>query len=397
MAENYEEKKLQPGRKRAAVIMAALAALLVLSYLGLCAYVDRTGRIMPNTSAQGVELGGLTRAQAAAGLDTALNTRYEGQAVTFAYDGNDGRDTVTVTADSVAVDVDSVADDALSCGRENGFIMMGWGFLRGLAGGYQVDAPLGFTDEAAMDAVVSSVADEVDRSVVETTYTMTDDYLLLQKGEPGQEVDGEQLKAEILSAFEDGEAHAAGSGAQADEITFFVSPVYTLPAEPDLEGLYTKLHTEAQDAEFDPQTYEITREIVGISFDVDAARELYEHTGWGSVCQVPLILTQPEMTYEQLEATLFRDVLGTCTTSVGGTANRASNVALAASYCNGTVILPGGEFSYNGTVGMRTVERGFLPAPAYVNGETVDEIGGGICQVSSTIYLSALRSNMKIL
>jgi vancomycin resistance protein YoaR len=397
MAENIEEKKLQPGRKRAAVILAVLAALLALSYLGLCAYADKTGRIMPNTSAAGVELGGLTRAQAAARLDAELGSRYEGQAVTFAYDGKDGRSSVTITSDSVAVDVDGVAADALSLGREDGFLMMGWGFLRGLAGGYQTDAPLGFPDEAAMDAVVSSVADAVDQSMVETTYTMTDAYLMLQKGEPGQALDREGLKARILSAFTNGEAHDTGSGSQADEITFFASPAYTFPAEPDLEGLYAKLYTEAKNAEFDPQTYEVTHEVVGVSFEIDAARELYEHTGWGSVCQVPLILTQPETTYESLNAMLFHDVLGTCTTSVGGTATRASNVALAASYCDGTIILPGGEFSYNGTVGMRTVERGFLPAPAYVNGETVDEIGGGICQMSSTIYLSALRGNMKIL
>ncbi|MPM74127.1 hypothetical protein SDC9_121112 [bioreactor metagenome] len=135
---------------------------------------------------------------------------------------------------------------------------------------------------------------------------------------------------------------------------------------------------------------------MGVSFDVAAARELFEHTGWGSDCQVALILTQPEITYDALKATLFRDVLGTASSSVGGTANRISNVGLAASFCDEYILLPGEIFSYNGVVGSRTAARGFLPAPAYVKGETVDEIGGGICQVSSTIYLASLNSNLKI-
>ena len=56
----------------------------------------------------------------------------------------------------------------------------------------------------------------------------------------------------------------------------------------------------------------------------------------------------------------------------------------------------GDVFSYNETVGKRTAEAGFQPAPAYVKGETVDEIGGGICQVSSTLYYACLRGNLAI-
>ncbi|RAZ93300.1 hydrolase, partial [Klebsiella oxytoca] len=52
--------------------------------------------------------------------------------------------------------------------------------------------------------------------------------------------------------------------------------------------------------------------------------------------------------------------------------------------------------SYNETVGQRTTAKGYKPAPAYVKGETVDEIGGGVCQPSSTLYLACLRANLEI-
>lgn len=81
---------------------------------------------------------------------------------------------------------------------------------------------------------------------------------------------------------------------------------------------------------------------------------------------------------------------------MGGTAARISNVRLASSAFSGTVLNCGDIFSYNGTVGQRTTARGYQAAPAYVKGETVDEIGGGVCQPSSTLYLACLKSNLEI-
>ena len=92
----------------------------------------------------------------------------------------------------------------------------------------------------------------------------------------------------------------------------------------------------------------------------------------------------------------YQDVLGSCNTEIAGSQNRVSNIALAAKLFNGTVLMPGEEFSYNGVVGSRTSDKGFLPAPAYVSGESVQEIGGGVCQGSSTIYLATLRANLEI-
>ncbi len=102
------------------------------------------------------------------------------------------------------------------------------------------------------------------------------------------------------------------------------------------------------------------------------------------------------MTAQELEAVLFRDVLGSTSTWVGGTSIRRGNVKLAGESCNGVVLNDGDVFDYNAVVGKRTTDRGFGAAPAYVNGETVDTIGGGICQVSSTIYYATLLANLEI-
>ena len=84
------------------------------------------------------------------------------------------------------------------------------------------------------------------------------------------------------------------------------------------------------------------------------------------------------------------------TTTTTANQNRNTNVRLAAEAINGTVIKPGQEFSFNGTVGQRTEAKGYKGAAAYNNGEVVQEIGGGVCQVSTTLYNAVFKAGLKI-
>ena len=117
--------------------------------------------------------------------------------------------------------------------------------------------------------------------------------------------------------------------------------------------------------------------------DLEAQR-LLDAAAPGETVTVPAQVELPAVTAEELEQVLFRDVLGEARTHVG------------AASINEYVMNSGDVFSYNDVVGQRTAARGYQAAPAYVQGETVDEIGGGICQTSSTLYLACLRSNLEI-
>lgn len=102
----------------------------------------------------------------------------------------------------------------------------------------------------------------------------------------------------------------------------------------------------------------------------------------------------PAFTTEQ--ARQIQVPLATYTTRVAGTANRVHNVGLAASYIRGTILAPGEVFSYNKTVGPRTGARGFREAPILIDNELVPGDGGGVCQVSSTLFNVALLSDLQI-
>ncbi|MEA4823982.1 MAG: VanW family protein [Clostridiaceae bacterium] len=93
----------------------------------------------------------------------------------------------------------------------------------------------------------------------------------------------------------------------------------------------------------------------------------------------------------------YTDELITVQTKLNpGEVNRTTNVRIACENINGKELQPGEEFSYNDTVGPRTTERGFKDAKIYLANEIADGIGGGICQVSSTIYMAAIRADLEI-
>lgn len=88
--------------------------------------------------------------------------------------------------------------------------------------------------------------------------------------------------------------------------------------------------------------------------------------------------------------------LASFTTKTTSNAVRNKNIALACAKLNGTIVRPGEEFSFNRTVGQRTKEGGYGEAAAYNNGEVVQEVGGGVCQVSTTLYNAVLKAGLKI-
>ena len=146
----------------------------------------------------------------------------------------------------------------------------------------------------------------------------------------------------------------------------------------------------------DGEKKEIVPSVTGVSLDEEAAQALLSRTGEGEDCTLSLTFTEPETTTAGLEEVLFRDLLGSAESRVTGTAARISNVNIGQGYIDGTILMPDEVFSYMALVAPYSAERGFKPASVYAGGGSRDELGGGLCQVSSTLYLATLRANLEI-
>ena len=111
-----------------------------------------------------------------------------------------------------------------------------------------------------------------------------------------------------------------------------------------------------------------------------------------SVSSTPLL---PQVTRVELMNSF--SLISSYTTQTTSDANRNNNINLAANAVMGTVVMPGESFSFNAATGQRTLEKGYLPAAAIAGGTTVDEVGGGVCQVSSTLFNAAAMADLTIL
>lgn len=123
--------------------------------------------------------------------------------------------------------------------------------------------------------------------------------------------------------------------------------------------------------------------------DIKSAVETKEFTK-----QIPVIAKDvvPEIT--EAQAKEMYQVIGTFTTKTTANADRNTNIKIACEAMDGMIIQSGEEFSFNNTTGNRTVEKGYKPAGAYLNGVLIEEPGGGVCQVSSTLYNAVVRSGL---
>jgi len=180
-------------------------------------------------------------------------------------------------------------------------------------------------------------------------------------------------------------------------LTVYYTPAMSGQSNFDLNELFNRVYAEPISATLDPGTFVVVESAYGISFDINTATYQLENAEMGEEVVIPLIFTEPEVTTEYLQARLFRDELASRTTNVAGTAARRNNVELAASYIHGIVLNPGDSFSFNGTVGRSATERGFLPAGGFRDGQLVDMVGGGICQVASSLYDNVLHAYLEVL
>lgn len=134
----------------------------------------------------------------------------------------------------------------------------------------------------------------------------------------------------------------------------------------------------------------------GYTLDWDMAVEEITNTAWGETVSIPMTAVSPNKTAQEVRAVLFRDQLSSFSSPHTANSNRTTNLTLSCKAINGTVINAGETFSFNNVVGQRTAGKGYKEATVYVGNESVGEVGGGICQVASTIYDAALYADLEI-
>ena len=377
----------------AAPVLAALAltaAIMAAGYAGLCAWAGSRTTFYPKETISGVNVGGLTVEQAGQVLAGSLpgRTLSVSPIQTAEEEGwLPGAGGASITLGELGYTAErcpGIAQRYFDQQAAAPFLSRGARVLSLLTDGEEDGLTAGDRDEEAFRRGVAQVAEDLALEPVDGAYEVREDEILLTKEANGRSV-GEAGLALVLEEA----AASAATEVQVDATTHSARPL-------SIQEVHEAVSGEMENARYDQETGGILPEKRGASFDTVSAQRVLNAALPGETVSVPADIQEPEITAEDLKAVLFRDLLGECTTHVGGTAARVSNVKLASAAFDGTVMNSGDVFSYNETVGQRTEAKGYKAAPAYVQGETVDEIGGGVCQPSSTLYYACLLANLEI-
>ena len=374
------------------VIGGTFAGIILGGYLGLCTWVN-FGGIMPNVTVGGLDVGGLSQEQAQVRLEQAMKSHAAKASVTLQHGDWSG----TITGDQMQIFGENAALEAQKAGRGN-FLTQGVEYIQHLAGNREdVELNLGFdcVAQQALEQLLDEAEREASRAVSGASYEVKGDKLVMTKGSTGLSVDREAVRDAVYQAFEENVLLEAFRGRVSNQ-TVELTMTQSAPNTPDFERIREEMCVGPQNAALDPQTFEIIPHKPGVHFETVDLINAYNQAEEGETFSIPVQLIQPEETAEVLQSKLFADLLGEGTSTVSGSANRKFNVKLSAQACNNVILMPGDVFSYNNTTGSRSADKGYLPAPVYSGGKSVDETGGGICQTSSTIYYAVLHTTLEV-
>ena len=385
-------KNNQGGTKnRMPIIIGAIfVALFAVVFTGFGVWVGGVDTIFPNISISGISIGGkeLSEAETLLTASGFGNETQNSVTVNIPVGSSEGESLVISAIDAgMALSPSSAARLAFDYGRSSGFFANTFKYLGCLMGTKELDLKEGLSiKEDYIKSEISLFTKDISAMLVETETTVTEDSIKLIKGGNAVHVNEEDLYALIEEAFLTGNY---------TEITY--TPEVTEAATIDLQKLYDSVYKDSVDSQYDKTSNGVTDHVNGISFDMSEAKNLWDEASNGQEVVIPLVVKEPDVTSTHLQSVLFADILGQKSTSLSGSsASRINNITLAANAINGLVLNPGEEFSFNDVVGERTTAKGYKAAGAYSGGEVVQEVGGGICQVSSTIYYSAVLANLQI-
>lgn len=381
-------KKSKGGNGGIAMLIVLLVIAIMAGIVGYLGYrITNSPKNLPNVYVNDIFVGGLTPEQTLAALDenkwdeatdASLNVELL-KGVSF---------DIGMCESGMLLTKENAVEAAYRYGHSGNWVENFVTYASGIFGHADVNKRETAVNSEYIRGRIDEALKKQDELLTDNGYAVDEEnsVLTMVKGAGQIKMDADAIYSAVLAALENNEKKLNYN---------------TLSAQlmmPDFQKIYDDLAIEPVDAYYDPETKSVVDNVDGFRFDVKAAEGAWNSAAPGETVSVPVTITVPEITKESLEALLFRDVLGAQDTLYSTyDSNRCNNLHLAISKIDGIILNPGEEFSYNDVIGQRTAEAGFLPAGAYDDGEVVQEIGGGVCQISSTLYSACLYSQLEIL
>ena len=385
-ANNKQELSLKKQNKIKKIILPIISTVFILALISIsfifAVITSHSPKIVSGVSINNVDISNLSRDDALQKLNLQL-ARNTANELTITH--NDYSTTLKLSDIQSSFDFESAINDAYSIGRsEKNVFINNAKIISTFFHKTNINLTTSYNSDI-LNNEINRINNELPDKVTNSSYKIENNNLIISNSSNGTRIQNNLFYDNILNCI-------------LNNNTSFEIPVEQFEADTvDIEAIYNEIHKDPIDAYYSTNPYEIHKEEDGLDFAIslNEAKKIVSQDQ--ETFTIPLKVLKPKVTVKSLGQEAFPDLLASYSTTYStGNYNRSTNISLAARSVNGYVLMPGETFSYNSTVGQRTAARGYKEAGVYLNGEVTTGLGGGICQVSSTLYNAILLANLEI-
>lgn len=366
------------------IVFISFIIIFFILFLGITLYISSSDKIITGIYVKGVEVAGLTKEQAIEKVTTEFNNVLPNNLTVVHGEYETQLNLEDIGAN---LNIEDAVNRAYNIGRDSNIFKNMGTIIKNLVSANDLELNVTVNTEQCT-SILNDISTKLPDTVVQSSYYVEGNKLIITRGKSGNVVDVTPSIENIKNKIQD--------------LTYASSKIelVTVAKDPeaiDIDKIHNEIYKEPVNAYYTTNPYVVYPHENGVDFNisVDEAKAMLNEVK--DEYEIPLKYTAPSVTTNMIGTEAFPDLLAKFSTNYNARdTDRTTNLRLAAEKINGTVLMPGETFSYNTVVGERTIAAGYKEAAMYQNGEVVDGLGGGICQISTTLYNAVLYSNLEI-
>lgn len=384
--------------KRKYIFISLIITSIVILIFGIFACINKlNSNVYKNVYILGQNIGGYSVPEIREILDSKNNSSLYGKI--NVYQDTESIYTILESDIELKLDVESTLNNIMNFGRSGNIFKDNFNILIANFKKVYIE-PTYLYNEEKLDEIIKNIDLSIKDRLIESKYSIDEanKKLVITIGKSGNGINFDTEKEKILNEIKKN----YNSNSILEDKKIYLNIITKSNLDLDAEEIYSKVKREPQDAYIDKTTTpaKSVSEVAGLNINLDLLKEELSDSSnkvEGKIIEIPLEIIEPNIKLEDLDKELYKDKLAGYTTYFDASQYaRSNNLKIALEYLNGKVVMPGEVFSYNDAIGDTTAAKGYMPAATFKGGTTVNEMGGGICQTTSTLYNVVLMANLEI-
>lgn len=366
------------------ILLAIVLGMIIASITVFYTNHINSNVIQPGVFIKDINISGLTKEEAITLITNNLSEELNDHLI-LRYKNNDYY--LAVEQIEAKFNIEDSVDFAYNIARSGDFLSDMQDYISVLMSNVNIDPILEYNEDELtryLYYIESNLPDQLEQS----SFYIEDDELIVTNGKNGAGIYMDELKEEIIVALQD-----ISFKNRSIEIPTYIE----YPDQIDVDSIHAEVYREPKDAYYTTNPYAVYSHVIGIDFDTEYLKQQIAEDPNKEEYIVELSYLTPNVTNSDLDKDAFPDRLSTFSTKYAtSNTDRTTNLRLASNKIDGTIIMPGETFSYNKVVGKRTIAAGYKEAAMFSDGQVTTGLGGGICQISTTLYDAVVFADLEI-